>query len=195
MVTDQPTRHTVRGALVHRAVGMRWAKPAPPEAVWEAVTLSAGALVTALRKPDRENFFSSARALSDGGGAWWSKIVDDFATLADEDREWVLDHVAKPAKAAGRALADAALAETWRWMWSEMPLVGGSVPRRPIVSRPDLVVGIGGDQVLVVDLKLGHYAEPPFALWSQRLAKVGLTAIENWVLEVNGGSNARWIRK
>lgn len=212
---NHPTKNTVLGTLVDRAVCMPYAKPTALRGgcsvltglrIVDDVCEAADFLVEALADSDAAENWSPARLAVDPAGVWWSKPLHDFITLVDDAgpeggpaetaQQWVRRRLRIAARRAGEALQECAEAEGWQWLWSQ-PSFASPGDRIPRIVRPDLVAGTGTKQCLVIDLKTSRARglrgvirdtekqAEDFRVWARHLSGLGFEPIESWVLAVS----------
>lgn len=171
---SNPTRESVLGTLVHRAVFMPFAKPqaltrskesivfrnGESESISDAICASANLIGIACRESlDSYNENQRWRALLelivDAGGPWWSLSATQYRGLEEKDREWILTRLGKIALRVGEWMEKTARDEDWKWIWSEVPLWSWTVST-PETTRIDLLVGAGirGARGYAFDLKV-----------------------------------------
>lgn len=210
---SKPTKFTVLGTLVDRALCMPYAKPQRLHRGWrtywgkhqatiaDEVEEAVSFLRTALTARGARKPWSKAELAVDSAGPWWSKTRDDYLNLSNEDAGWVNDRLAPTANTAARITQQAAEDECWTWLWSQPSFVspGNSLPA---ITRPDLVAGLSATACLLIDIKTTSgnlrdvaYSADNFRTWSSNLEALGFTVDESWVLAVSSQrAEAWWLR-
>lgn len=211
-VSNEPSRHSVLGTLVDRAVCMPYAKPqilrrghrrrrdeegghwSSLATIREDIERAASFIVNSLESRAARHEWSKAELALDPAGPWWSKPRDDFFGLDDESREWVLDHLEDTSDRAAERLQDEAVDREWAWLWSQ-PSFAAPGKTRPSITRPDLVGGLDRTRCDILDLKttsqddLGSVAttaqEKSFRSWEASLKAIGFVPLNCWVLTVS----------
>jgi hypothetical protein len=213
-----PSKYKQIGTLVDRAISMPYAKP---QALWRGCRVtydktpdvpipndiadSADFVVSTLSvdQGKAKADWSPARLAIDPAGPWWSGPVDDFYQLTPKDRQWILKRIQASAGIVADQLFESAKEERWTWLWSQPSLVKPGTVRRPRITRPDLVVGLSGEECMLVDLKVTtdelsrvKYSEGSFDTWTAAIRGMGFIVNERWVLaaDANGENKPQWIQ-
>jgi hypothetical protein len=220
-MSRRPTRYTVLGTLVDRAICMPYAKPhvlrSGHRCRWDEdrrewveqatiradVDQAASLIVSSLESSTAQRDWSKADLALDPAGPWWSKVRDDFFDLDDDSREWVLDHLNATSDRAAERVQERAKQHNWEWLWSQPSF---AVPGRdyPCITRPDLVAGLSSTRCVVLDLKTtskydlsavaGTNQEQSFGDWTKYLKAMGFDPVGQWVLAVSTvEERAEWI--
>lgn len=209
----QPSRFSVLGLLVDRAVSMPYAKPQRLDAGWRVsynnwqatiqqdVDEAAAFLKRALTAKNAEYQWSKAELAVDPAGPWWSRTRDDYFALTNKDRDWIMERLAPTSRSAAASMLRYAETERWDWLWSQPSFVKpGGV--RPAITRPDLIAGFGPSRCIIVDVKttshdVGNvkYSRNSFQTWTHNLDALGFDVTGTWVLAVSSeGDDTRWLR-
>lgn len=216
---DDPSRYTVLGTLVDRAVCMPYSKPQvlrrgyrrfkDEEGSWTSVTTiredvsdASEFLIEALASKRAGTAWSKAALAVDPAGPWWSKPLEDFLALVSSDRAWILDRLELTADLAAEAIEEEAVDRRWSWLWSQ-PSLATPGKLRPSITRPDLLGGMDWKRCDMVDLKttarddlqaVASGQTVRFERWAQALTAMGFTPEERGVLVVSSVDERReWV--
>ena len=178
-MSQQPSKFTVLGTLVDRAVSMPYAKPhvlhkghrnewdkvarkwQRVTSVQEDVREAADFITRILESRNANREWSKAEIAIDPAGPWWSKTRDDYLGLDDRSMEWVLDRFGQTAGLAAKDIEAKAVDQEWTWPWSQ-PSFATPGRNRPSITRPELIAGLCPTQCELADLK--RPAKPTLAL-------------------------------
>lgn len=217
-MADKPTKYTVLGTLVDRAVCMPYAKPqvlrrgyrrqkdedsdhwTSVTSVREDVASAATFLVAVLKARGARGEWSRAALAVDPAGPWWSKTRTDFFSLAPGSRRWILDRLEVTADSAAMCIEEEAIERKWTWLWSQ-PALATPGPQRPSITRPDLIGGLDSKRCDVIDLKTTSTDDlqsvvksgqsGTFDRWAEALSAMGFVPEAQVVLIVSSTED-RW---
>lgn len=208
---DQPTRSTILGTLVDRAVSMPFSRPQVLRAghrrlhvngtwvtgtsICDDVRVAADGLSTALRSYDGGSVWPTAQFAVDANGPWGSALYEQFFDMAERDRRWVLDRLADTAETAAVYLKMRAVDDGWSWLWSQ-PTFAQPGKLRPSLTRPDLVAGLDWKRCIIIDIKStgktclrdaidATTQQRTFDDWAERLRLLRFCPLEGQVLAVS----------
>lgn len=177
MDNKKPTWSTMLGTLTDRSLTMPFVKLqvikggriarydgcnyVPEESLTKATDDAATFLVKCLSPQSGfEELWSPARLAVDQAGEWWSKSVDDFMCLSENDRDKVRQGIRPCAAAAAHELETTANRNSWIWLLAQPSLVTPRLVKfanqkrfYPALTRPDLVAGLSPERCLLIDLK------------------------------------------
>src|SRR5664279_1885190 len=177
------------GTLVDRAVCMPYTKPKdltrPRQSIIGDIQLASDFLHRCFSQPENvglDDLWSDAHLVADPAGPFWDDTVRDFYRLPETDRAWVLEKLRPTVIVARDALYDAAREEDYRWtslMSQPQLLTPGK--RVPSITRPDLIVGLGGKRIDLIDLKTTSSASRKysgkFEQWKTTLETLGFSVV------------------